>query len=947
MKKFFKIFGISVLVLIALLVILPIVFKGKIVEQVKIAINENVDAKVDFGSFRLSFIRSFPDVSFRLNDLRVLGVDEFEGDTLASVKSFFVSVNLKSIFGSDGFEIKTIRIDQPRLFLKVLEDGTANWDIARESDHLVTDELEKDAAQEVDFKLALRRFQINNAHIVYDDREMQLLARMLNFNHTLTGDFTADFTSLAIRNTSIESLYVNYEGIPFLNEVFAELTADIDANLKDFEFTFRDNSFRMNDLLLAFEGTFAMPEDQMIMDFTFSSPQTAFKSFLSLVPAIYAQEFEELETEGSLAFNGFVRGILDDDNIPGFNVTIGVENGMFRFPDLPAAVTDVHIATHIHNPGGDPDLTEIDISRFSLNLGNNPVDMRLNVKTPVSDPQIDAFLSGRIDLSGVNEFFPLDEGETMAGIIESDMEARGRLSSIENELYEEFLFEGSLHIASLSYSSEAFPQGVEISEARMLFSPQFATVPVFGMKTGSSDLSANGRIDNIIGFALNGEMLAGSFQTFSSFFDLNQLMEGEAEEQPDPDEPFELSVIEVPANIDFTLQSRFDKIVFGDLEITHVVGSILVKDQAIRMNDLRMDMLGGNLLLNGSYATHDVTAPEINFGLQISDFDVTETFSTFNTFALIAPVGERTSGNFSAGLTLRSVLDEKLEPVMASLAGGGNFSSAALAIENSPALVGLAENLRMDMFRTLNVRDLSIDFEFRDGRVEVKPFTMNMGRSSATMSGNHGFDQSINYLMSLEIPRDEFGGAANQILDNLIGQAANRGLDITPSETVRVGVAFTGTVSEPNIRLTLTENADDARQQMMDVIEENIQQVIDEVREQAEEIMDDAREQVAEELERRAQQIVAEAQRQATNIRNEAQNTADAIRKEAREQAKNLEDEASGPLAKAAARRAGEELIRNADQRADRLEREADQRATQLVDEANQRADRIRAGEEE
>lgn len=942
MKKFLKITGITIAVLLALMILLPIVFKGKIVEEVKIAINENVNAEVDFGAFRISLLRNFPNVSFRLNDLRVVGVDHFQGDTLASVKSLFISVNIMSLFGDEGYEVKTIRVDDSRIMAKVLNDGRANWDIVKESEEEVQEEVTE---EDVDFKVALKRFQINNAYIVYDDREMDMYARLINFNHTLRGDFTADFTTLSIRNTSIEALLVRFDGISYLNNVYTELTADIDADLNAFKFTFRDNSLRMNDLNLVFDGSFAMPGEDMDIDFTFSSPRTDFKAFLSMIPAMYTEDFEGLETSGTLAFNGFVKGIYNENNIPGFGVNIEVDNGMFQYPDLPAAVTDVFIRTKIDNPGGDADLTVVDVSRFTLNMGGNPVEARLNLKTPVSDPQIDASLEGRLDLAKVKDFYPLEQEEALAGIIETNMTARGRMSSIENERYNEFVFTGNFLVNGLNYTSEFLPQGLEIASAEMNFSPRFADLQNFTMRIGDSDLSASGRIDNILGYALSDELLTGRFETRSEYFNLNQFME----EDPDAeasDEPMELSVIEVPENIDFNLQSRFEKIVFDDLEITNATGAIRVANQTVSMNNLQMNLLGGSMTLNGSYATHDVTRPVIDFDMNISRFDIANTFNTFNTFAAIAPIGERASGRFNAGFKLQSVLDEKLEPVLPSMAGGGNFSSANITVENSPALTGLADQLKMDIFRQVNLKDVNVNFAFDDGRVEVKPFDLNLGNSKATLSGNHGFDQTINYLMGIEIPRSEFGGAANQVLDNLAGKAAERGLNITPSETVNVGVAFTGTISDPKISLNLAESADDARQQVMDAIEDAVRDVVDETRGRVEEAVDDTREQVNEELEKRADQVIAEAERQAQNIRNEARDAAETIKEEAREQAQNLENEASGPIAKAAARRAGEQLIKSADARAKDLVEEADERADQLVREANQRADRIRAGEE-
>jgi hypothetical protein len=933
MKKFLKITGITLAIILVLLIVLPFVFQGKIVEQVKKTINENVNARVDFGSFSLSFLRSFPHLSVRLDDLSIEGIDAFEGDTLASIERLYVSVNLKSIFSDDGYEVRTIRVDKPRLLLKVLEDGSVNWDIMKEEE--VVEET-----QESGFKLALKKFQVNNGHIVYDDREMNMYTRIENLNHVLSGDFTDTFTTLKIRNTTAERMFLIFDEIPVFNGVFVEFTADIDADLDAFAFTFKDNVLRINDLTANFEGNFAWPDEDMILDFTFSSPQTEFKSFLSIIPAMYAKDFEGLRTSGTMGLSGHVKGVFNDDEIPGFGLKINVQNGMFQYPDLPAAVTDVNIAVDIQNPGKDADLTVVDVSRFALNMGGNPIQFRMLLKTPVSDPDMDGELKGRLDLAKVKDFYPLEEGETLSGIIDADMAAKGRMSSIENERYNEFVFTGNMNINGMNYVSSDFPQGVQISRANMIFSPQFAQLNEFRMKIGDSDMSATGRIDNILGYAISDEVLSGRFETYSSYFNLNQFMEGETTEE----EP--LSVIEVPANINFRLQSRFDRIVFDNLEITDATGAIVVADQTIRMNNLRMNMLGGTMVLNGSYATHDLTRPAIDFGLNISNFDLQETFNTFNTFAVIAPVGKRASGRFSAGFDLRGQLNENLDPVLPTLAGGGTFTSSSLTIENSPALADLADKLKMDMFRNLNVRDVNVSFGFRDGRVDVQPFDLNLGASKATVSGNHGFDQSINYLLNMAIPRTQFGGAANQALDNLVSQAANRGLNITPAATVNVGVAFTGTVTDPKVNLSLARSADDARQQAQSVIEDAVRNVVDEAKQKATDAVDQGKEQARAELERRADQVMAEADRQAETIRREARAGAENVRREAREQAKRLEDEASGPIAKAAAKRTGDQLIKTADGNATRMEREADQRATNLVNDARLRADKIRAGEE-
>ncbi len=946
MKKILKITGIVLLVVFVLLLTLPYIFKDRIVEQVKVTMNQNLNATIDFGDFGMSFLRSFPDISFRMNDLSVAGKGVFEGDTLVSAGRILLTFDLSGIWKGSEYEIKTIRIDNPVVHVLVLEDGTSNYDIMLDTGE-VDEAPDTTSAEPADFQIALKKLTLTNAQIVYDDRFYKVYTRLQDFHHTLSGDFTSDFTDLSVSDTRAGAFYFSYDGIPYFAGVQVRLKADIGADLRDWIFTFKDNELFLNDLQIVAEGTFAMPEGGYDMDLAFHSPQTSFKSFLSLIPAIYAEDFSDLQTSGSMGIRGSVKGIYDDENIPGFDIDLQVENGMFQYPELPAAVENVNITTKLFNPGGDADLTVVDISNFSLDVAGNPVRMGFRMETPVSDPKIDASLDGKIDLARLQDVYPLEDTD-LSGIIEGDMIAQGSMSSIENENYQDFVFTGNLSVANLEYVSPDLPQDVNISLMELTFTPQWAEMTNFSLTMGESDMEATGKIDNILGYALNDEILRGSFETRSDFFDLTPLMETTDTVPVQEEEPAaELSVIEIPANIGFTLQSNFGRLLFDQLEMTNVNGTILVAEQKAELRDLRMNMLDGEMTVNGSYFTTDPENPGFDFGLDISGFDLGATFTTFNTFSKLAPIGDKAKGAFSASLTISSLLNESMEPLMNTLAGSGRFQSDDIRIENSKVMVDIAEKLKSDRFKTLNMKDVNVNFAFSDGKVEVDPFDMQMGSATATLSGSHSFEQTMDYLMELSIPRSEFGSAANDLINSLAQQAeAVSGINVDPGENVKVHISITGNISDPSVSVGMGDSETTARDQAQSAIEDVIEEKKEEVRDQAEELIDENREKAQQELDKRADQVLEEARQQAQNIRNEAQNAADAIRQEARSNAEKLEDEASNPLAKAAARRAGQELIENADEQANALEEEADEQASELIQKAEERAEKIRAGEE-
>jgi hypothetical protein len=57
--------------------------------------------------------------------------------------------------------------------------------------------------------------------------------------------------------------------------------------------------------------------------------------------------------------------------------------------------------------------------------------------------------------------------------------------------------------------------------------------------------------------------------------------------------------IRIPSNIDFVLNSKIDKLIYDNMTLSEVNGQLKVQDQTVKLNNLSMNTLGGNMLLNG------------------------------------------------------------------------------------------------------------------------------------------------------------------------------------------------------------------------------------------------------------------------------------------------------------------------------------------------------------
>lgn len=422
MKKVLIVFGVIIALLLAAMILIPIIFKDDIKKGIDDVIAENVDAQVyfDTNKFGLSFFSHFPSLTVKMEDFGVVNNAPFKGDTLVGIQRFELAINVMSLLG-DKIELNGIYLIQPNINVKVLKNGKANYDIAKSSGE---EEVEEEAPAEEggEFSIGIKKWEIRNANIRYIDKSSDMEAAIIGLDHTGSGDFTQSVLDLAT-NTSIQSLDFSMEGADYLsnNSFNADLTMNLD--LDNGVYTFKENVLQLNAFAFGFDGSITVADEYQDFDLTFGAKETSFKNILSLVPGIFMKDFEALETSGTLAFDGFAKGKMEGDALPDFGLNLVVNDGMFHYPDLPESVKNVALDLHIKKEGASLEAIEVDLNKFHMDMGKNPVDITAKTKGIENiDMLVDAMV--KIDLADVSSIYPI-EGLELKGLIDLKANVEG------------------------------------------------------------------------------------------------------------------------------------------------------------------------------------------------------------------------------------------------------------------------------------------------------------------------------------------------------------------------------------------------------------------------------------------------------------------------------------------------------------------------------------------
>ena len=770
MKKVLKIAGITLGVLLILILVLPFAFQGKIEKLVKQEGNKMLNAQFDFSTLDISLIRNFPSASITLEDFWLKGAGEFQNDTLIQAGELTAAVNLFSLFGNSGYDISKIIIEDTKVKAIVLENGHPNWDVMKPSAD--TTDTEETPTESAPIRIKLQKLSIKDLSVSYDDRQGGMYAAINHLNATCSGDFGSERTTVDL---SMETPSLTYRtgGIPFLNKARLEADMNVDADFANNKYTLKDNTISLNAIQVNIDGWAAMQKNGIGMDMKLNTNEVGFKELLSLIPAIYAKDFQDLKTDGKASLTAFAKGILGQDQVPQFEVALDVKDGMFRYPSLPAGVENINIAANVKNAGGNIDATEITVSPFDFVLAGNPFSLKASVKTPMSDPDLQASAQGTLDLGKIKEVYPLED-MTLNGTIQADMNLAGKLSYIEKEQYDQMKAAGSIRLNNMKLNLQDMP-AIDIQRSTFSFSPRYLQLSETTINIGQNDLTVDSRFENYLGYALKGSTLKGNLNISSNHIHVNDFISSDTTTVQAPEthdsttvSSSEAGVIRIPENIDFTMQANLKEVLFDKMKLETVNGVLTVKNGTVDMRNLSFNTMGGSITANGAYSAPKGVQPHLNAGFDMKGIGFAQAYEELGLVQQLAPIFSGLKGNFSGNLKINTPLDEKMSPVMQQVQGSGSLSTKDLSLSDVKFINQVADIVKKPSMKDIQVKDLNLDFEIADGRVTTQPFDLKLGDYTMNLSGSTGLDQTIDYTGKITLPSGGIGSKLGTV-DMTIG----------------------------------------------------------------------------------------------------------------------------------------------------------------------------------
>jgi hypothetical protein len=491
MKKFIKIFFISLfsllgVLIIAISIVIWIVFTpAKITPIVRKQASKYITCKSEIGSVELTFFSTFPNFGLKVRDFALINpVTDSMSDTLVRVNELVGVVDAKAFWKKK--DIILIGLEMNGGSVNVYSDslGHTNYDITPKDTNPAPAAASKTELPFID----IRNIELKDVSIHYNDLSLKVNTVIRNLSAKINGTVSRDSMSGNIKaSTSMLSLEydgkklnseihdlsaqingtithdnirgnvkvsssmisLEYGGEKYLQQAAVQCDLPLDIITSRQFIRLNNATASINDMELLLNGTIENDtvSKNITTDLTYNLASWQVKNILALVPHSYKLYFTGIDVDGLLSSDGSIKGIYNDSHMPLLDMHLLFEKGTLKYSAFSLPLHDVNGDIIIHTDLTSDPLSFVRINRFTAKTPQSTISAEGMVTHLFKDITCNLTTSAGLTLDEFNSMIPQTMKTTVRGKVSGQVKSIFTMSQVEKMQFEKMKMSGSLTLS--------------------------------------------------------------------------------------------------------------------------------------------------------------------------------------------------------------------------------------------------------------------------------------------------------------------------------------------------------------------------------------------------------------------------------------------------------------------------------------------------------------------
>jgi hypothetical protein len=738
--KILKLLAILIFTVSIVLFSASLLLQDKVADIILKSLNKNLTTKLDVGSFKLSFLRKFPNASLELKNVFVHSSSDFissafEGintDTLLAARLVSVEFKITDIL-KGNYNIERIGARAGRINLFTDNAGFVNYNISIKSSKSGSDDL----------TLNLERINLSDIKVNYNN----LKSKMVTNGQIKSGRLKFRISGSSIDFAAIAELQI--DNFQLYNIKIRKTTmAELDLNLQSSKnsIIFRKGVLRIEDYDIGLEGSVTAGK---IYDLKIASHNLDIADIRNFLPERYQNYVSEYNPSGTIFFNSKIKGLLSRTSDPHIEINCLLKEGQISYGKSDIAITNLSFTGFFSNGSENrPETSSVSINDLKLKLGSADYTGSF-ILSGFNDPSVGLLFKGKVFPGELKEFFNLQNITETGGSADLDIKLESKISHKEtyslNDIIDlkpkaEVVFNSlTIGFQNKKMTFEQVNGNLSISNSILAKNLKF--------NYEGQKIKVNGEFRNL------PEWLSGRSVVMTAFGDVSfSRLKPEVFFKnviPNDTSAKNKTSFVLPVNLMLDVDFNIDSLTYKSFSSSKITGTLNYKPRLITFKSLKMQSLDGLISGNG-FIAQNVNRSFISRGsFNVNKIDVNKTFTTFHNFGQEFIKAENLSGSLSGTLSLLLPMDSLLNTQIKTLTAEGKYVIVNGTLINFDPVKQLSSYIELSELENISFEKMENDFFIRNNFLYIPQMDVRSSAVNLSVNGKHSFDNDYEYHVKM------------------------------------------------------------------------------------------------------------------------------------------------------------------------------------------------------
>ncbi|TAH28202.1 MAG: hypothetical protein EAZ06_10865 [Cytophagales bacterium] len=570
-------------------------------------------------------------------------------------------------------------------------------------------------------------------------------------------------------NADVVSNQLKFNKLPFFKNTPMKIKSSIKYIEENEKYIINPSQIDVSNAIFNLTG-FVTLDNKPYVDLKFSEKNSDIKTMLSLIPEKISKPLERYKSNGSVYFNGIVKGYFNRGNKPLVEMKFGCKNVQFNHPDYDISIKNAgFLGEYSIGMGEKKSISYFSLKNIHATFEDKDLDGEMKLNN-LNEPELDFKIKTTLNINHVLKYFPQENIESAEGLVGINLTFSGKTDEIKNKIYTSVSSSGDINLQNTTIKLKNKDWVFNQLNGEFLFDNTDISIKELKCSAGKSDIKFTGTLKNIIPFFTHNNQnlnLVASLESEKMYLD-DILYSKTATDSK--------LKIDFPENIALDFKAKIKNFYYKKIYAQSCQTHLMYENKKLLLEDVAFDFANGKMKMKSSMVQKVDSTLDLQTVFDVQHAEIDSVLAMNDNFGQTFMTNKTLKGELTAQLKINFSMSNTGIINKQSVNADINMSIKNGKLYQFEPLKKLSKFVNEEALTEVRFSELKNDFKIYNQTVFIPEMTIKSNITTMQIRGTHGFDNQFEY--KLKVPLRNYRKKENLEDENAVENDGKGGLNL-------------------------------------------------------------------------------------------------------------------------------------------------------------------------